>query len=186
VAQVYMQIFDVALAAWSGHRPGLCIFEETCGQALAVEHNGDLYSCDHYVEPGYRLGNMMETPLAELVGCEARPPQGGCEAQVKFGQDKRDRLPRYCRECPVRFVCNGGCPKDRILRTPPSAGSEPGLNYLCAGYRSFFTHIDRPMKEMAGLLAQHRAPAEIMQRMSPLDGEAAGRRRHKKRQPPGG
>ena len=169
VAQVYVQIFDVALAAWSGYRPGLCIFEETCGQALAIEHNGDLYSCDHYVEPGYRLGNMMETPLAELVGSEA---------QQKFGQDKRDSLPRYCRECPVRFVCNGGCPKNRILRTPPSFGSEPGLNFLCEGYKSFFTHIDGPMKTMAALLAQQRAPAEIMQTLPPL--EAEGRKRHKK------
>ena len=118
----------------------------------------------------------MESPLAELVGCEA---------QHKFGQNKRDSLPRTCRECPVRFVCNGGCPKDRILRTPPSAGAEPGLNYLCEGYKSFFTHIDQPMKMMAELLAQHRAPAEIMGRMPPLEGEAEGRRRHKKRQAPG-
>ena len=172
VAQVYVQIFDVALAAWAGYRPGLCIFEETCGQALAIEHNGDLYSCDHYVEPGYRLGNMMERPLADLVGSEA---------QQKFGRDKRDSLPRYCRECPVRFVCNGGCPKNRILRTPPSAGSEPGLNYLCEGYKGFFTHIDQPMKTMAALLAQQRAPAEIMQTLPPLEAEGEKRRRHKKR-----
>ena len=105
----------------------------------------------------------------------------GSAAQHQFGQDKSASLPRYCRECPVRFVCNGGCPKDRILRTPSSAGSQPGLNYLCQGYKSFFTHIDQPMKTMAGLLAQHRAPAEIMGMLPPLAADPEARRRHKKR-----
>lgn len=167
VGQVFVQIFDVALAAWAGYRPGLCIFEETCGQAMAMEHNGDLYACDHFVEPRYALGNIMQTPLAEL----AASPE-----QIRFGRDKRDSLPRYCRECAVRFVCNGGCPKDRILRTPRAAGGEPGLNYLCAGYKSFFTHIDAPMKAMANLLTQRRAPAEIMGQMPALE-EAKGRRK---------
>jgi len=171
VGQVYVQIFDVALAAWAGYRPGLCIFEETCGQAMAIEHNGDLYACDHYVEPGYRLGNVMETPLDEMAGSEA---------QVRFGNAKRDTLPRACRECPVRFVCNGGCPKNRILRTPPSAGREPGLNYLCEGYKSFFTHIDGPMKIMAGLLARRQAPADVMAMMPALNPGNEGRRRHRR------
>jgi uncharacterized protein len=150
VGQVFVQIFDVALAAWSGQRPGLCVFEETCGHALALEHNGDLFSCDHFVEPKYRLGNIQEIPLIELVGSAQ---------QQRFGLDKRDTLPRYCRECAVRFVCNGGCPKDRILTTPDG---EPGLNYLCAGFKRFFTHIDRPMRFMAGELAAQRPPANIM------------------------
>jgi uncharacterized protein len=150
VGRVFVQIFDVALAAWSGARPGLCIFEETCGNALALEHNGDLYSCDHFVEPAYRLGNVQEIPLVEMVGSEF---------QRQFGLDKRDTLPKFCRECEVRFVCNGGCPKDRILQTPDG---EPGLNYLCAGFKHFFTHIDRPMRIMAGELHAQRPPANIM------------------------
>jgi uncharacterized protein len=150
VGRVFVQIFDVALAAWSGHRPGLCVFEETCGHALALEHNGDLFSCDHFVEPKYRLGNIQEIPLVEMVASAQ---------QQRFGLDKRDTLPRYCRECEVRFVCNGGCPKDRILHTPEG---EPGLNYLCAGFKRFFNHIDRPMRLMANELRHQRPPANIM------------------------
>lgn len=150
VGRVFVQIFDVALAAWSGNRPGLCVFEETCGTAMAMEHNGDLYSCDHFVEPDYLLGNITTTSMIELAGS----PQ-----QRQFGDDKRDKLPRYCRECPVRFVCNGGCPKNRILQTPDS---EPGLNYLCEGYKAFFTHIDHPMRIMADLLRMRQAPANVM------------------------
>src|SRR5205085_265786 len=118
VGRIYVQIFDVALAAWVGERPGLCIFEKTCGNALAMEHNGDVYSCDHFVEPRYKLGNIRQFPLLKMVSSQQ---------QQQFGQDKHDTLPRYCRECAVRFVCNGGCPKDRILLTPDG---EPGLNYL--------------------------------------------------------
>lgn len=150
VGQVYVQIFDTALAAWSGQRPGLCIFEETCGLALVMEHNGDLYVCDHFVEPLYKLGNIQEKPLIELVSSEQ---------QRQFGLDKRDTLPRYCRECEVRFICNGGCPKNRTLITP---NGEPGLNYLCAGYKAFFTHIDKPMRIMAEELRVRRPPANIM------------------------
>jgi len=150
VGRVFVQIFDVSLAAWMEQRPGLCVFEPTCGQAMAMEHNGDLYACDHFVEPRYYLGNITRTPLADLV---ASPKQH------TFGLDKRDKLPHDCRVCPVRFVCNGGCPKDRLLRTPKG---EPGLNYLCEGYKAFFTHIDRPMKLMASLVHAGRPAAEIM------------------------
>ena len=140
VGRVSVQMFDSALAAWSGQRPGLCVYEETCGQALAMEFNGDLYACDHFVEPRYFLGNLNDTPVADLAGSAK---------QREFGLAKRDRLPRFCRECPVRFACNGGCPKDRVLSTPDG---EAGLNALCAGFRSFYTYIDRPMKIMAALL----------------------------------
>lgn len=150
VSRVFVQIFDVALAAWLGERSGLCIFEETCGLGMAMEFNGDLYSCDHFVEPRHYLGNISEIPLADLI----MSPK-----QYQFGQYKKDSLPEYCRSCEVRFICNGGCPKDRILKTPDG---EPGLNYLCAGYRSFFNYVDRPMRLMAGLLRSRRAPAEIM------------------------
>jgi uncharacterized protein len=150
VGEVFVINFDVALAKWLGLPGGLCIFEETCGNAVALEHNGDVYSCDHFVEPGYLLGNVMQTHLVELV---AKPEQR------RFGDAKRTTLPRYCRECPVRFACNGECPKNRFTLTPDG---EPGLNYLCAGYRSFFTHIDAPMRRMADLLRQGRFADEVM------------------------
>lgn len=149
VGQVFVQIFDAALARWTGQRPGLCIFEETCGQGLAMEFNGDLYACDHFVEPRYFLGNIQESQLETLA---AKPEQHA------FGEAKRDTLPQYCRDCEVRFICNGGCPKDRVLRTPDG---EPGLNYLCSGFRAFFNYIDRPMRMMSALLRANRAPAEI-------------------------
>jgi uncharacterized protein len=151
VGTVYVQMFDVALANWVGEPSGLCVHSQTCGLALALEHNGDLYSCDHFVEPAYRLGNIAETPMIELIAS----PQ-----QKKFGQDKFDALPRYCLECDVRFACHGGCPKDRFILTPDG---EPGLNYLCAGYKLFFHHVDQPMRFMAEALRRNRAPAEIMQ-----------------------
>ncbi len=151
VGQVFVQLFDVALEVWAGYPASLCIFAETCGDALALEHTGDLYACDHFVEPRFKLGNLAEIPLAEMV---ASPRQRA------FGTDKRDLLPRYCRGCSVRFICNGGCPKDRTLTTPDG---EAGLNYLCEGFLAFFTHIDRPMRIMVELLAQQRPPADIMQ-----------------------
>jgi uncharacterized protein len=137
VGRVFVQIFDVALGIWLGQGSGLCIFAETCGRALALEHNGDLYACDHFVEPDYYLGNIAQKSLPALA---ASP------AQRAFGQAKQATLPRYCRECEVRFVCNGGCPKERFIKTPDG---EAGLNYLCAGYRAFFNHIRRPMQFMA-------------------------------------
>jgi uncharacterized protein len=137
VGRVFVQHFDTALAAWAGHPPGLCTFAPTCGAAVALEHNGDLYSCDHFVDPDHLLGNILETPLADLVASEE---------QQQFGRDKRDALPGYCRECPVLFACRGGCPRNRFITTPDG---ETGLNYLCEGYRAFFAHIDGPMRIMA-------------------------------------
>ena len=150
VGKVFVQAFDTALAAWLGQAPGLCVFDKTCGTAMVLEHNGDLYACDHFVEPDFRLGNITDSTLISLVGSEK---------QRKFGLDKRDALPKYCRECPVRFACNGGCPRNRISHT---ADGEPGLNYLCEGYRDFFAHIDPHMRFMARELSQGRPPANIM------------------------
>lgn len=150
VGRVFVQQFDAALANWAGQPSGVCVFSENCGRALAIEHNGDIYSCDHYVYPRYKLGNMMNTSLAGLVDS----PQ-----QTAFGLAKSASLPRYCRECPVRFACHGECPKHRFLTTPDG---EPGLNYLCSGYKKFFTHVDAPMRTMASLHALGRAPADIM------------------------
>lgn len=150
VGKVFVQHFDAALANWSGAPAGICVFSENCGRALAVEHNGDLYSCDHYVYPRYKLGNLMNTALAHLADSPA---------QQDFGRAKSATLPGYCRECPVRFACHGECPKHRFLHTPDGEG---GLNYLCAGYKKFFTHIDSPMRTMAALLGNRMAPANIM------------------------
>jgi uncharacterized protein len=149
VGEVYVQHFDTALANWYGESAAVCVFSETCGAAVALEHNGDVYSCDHFVEPDYLLGNITETPLGDLVRSER---------QIQFGRDKRDTLPEFCRSCEVRFACHGGCPKNRFRNTPDG---EPGLNYLCAGYKHFFNHIDEPMKMMCELLKQGRAPAEL-------------------------
>lgn len=151
VGRVFVQIFDVALSAWAGRPAGLCIFEPACGQAVALEHTGDVYSCDHYVEPDYRLGNIYEHDLNEMVFSPR---------QLRFGKAKAD-LPDCCLACKVRFVCNGGCPKDRILQTPDG---DDGLNYLCEGYKAFFCHIDPAMQTMASLLRNHQPPAQIMQR----------------------
>lgn len=150
VGKIFVQHFDVALSNWLGITPSVCIFSKTCGLALALEHNGDVYSCDHFVEPEYKLGNIQETHMSELVNS----PQ-----QKRFGQAKSDTLPNYCQKCEVLFACNGGCPKNRFIKTP---NGEAGLNYLCAGYKAFFKHIDKPMRIMAMLLRTHRAPAEIM------------------------
>ena len=157
VGKVYVQMFDVALANWYGEPAGLCIHSETCGNALALEHNGDLYSCDHFVEPDHLLGNIAERDMLELV---ASP------RQRQFGLDKLDTLPRFCLECDVRFACHGGCPKDRFISTPDG---EPGLNYLCPGYKAFFHHIDEPMRTMCDLLREGRAPSEIVQRYATRD-----------------
>jgi uncharacterized protein len=150
VGQVFVQLFDSSLGSWVGQGASLCIHRETCGDALALEHNGDLYSCDHFVEPDYFLGNIKEEHMLSLVASDQ---------QRTFGNDKRDRLPRTCVECPVRFACHGGCPRNRFIKTPDG---EEGLNYLCAGYKAFFTHVDRPMRLMAGLLQQGRYADEVM------------------------
>ena len=160
VGNVFVQLFDVTLGSWVGQH-NLCIFAPTCGNALALEHNGDLYSCDHFVEPDFLLGNIKETHMIELIASDQ---------QLKFGQDKMTTLPRYCLECEVRFACHGGCPKNRFIKTP---GGEYGLNYLCAGYKAFFNHVDRPMKIMAALLRQERAPVEIMEIYAKEDAKQA-------------
>lgn len=150
VGKVFVQHFDSALSTWLTGRAEVCLFQEDCGRALAIEHNGDIYSCDHYVYPRYRLGNLMNTSLPELVDSPV---------QAAFGRAKSATLPHWCRECPVLFACHGECPKHRFIHTPHG---EPGLNYLCAAYRKFFLHIDSPMKTMAALLNAHRPPSEIM------------------------
>ena len=150
VGTVFVQTFDAALASWYGVPPGLCVFSETCGNAVALEHNGDMYSCDHFVEPEFLLGNITTTHMVELLAS----PQ-----QRAFGRAKRDSLPAYCRDCDVRFACNGECPKNRFVDTPDG---EAGLNYLCAGYKAFFHHVDGSMRLMAELLREGRHADEVM------------------------
>lgn len=155
VGKLYVQIFDVTLANWVGHPGGICIFDESCGQAMALEHNGDLYACDHYVEPRYRIGNIRTESLPVLVNSEV---------QRDFGSAKKTTLPAYCRACEFQRLCNGGCPKNRILKTPDG---EEGLNYLCEGYRSFFGHVGPALKWMAEALQQRSPPAGIMEEFGP-------------------
>ena len=150
VGRYFVQQFDVALESWLGLDASLCVFRRTCGSALAMEHTGDLYSCDHFVYPEHKLGNLRETDLKEMVGSQQ---------QKKFGLDKLNSLPAMCRQCDVRFACNGECPKHRFTRTPDG---EPGLNYLCASYKLFFHHIDPFMRFMASELRAGRPPANIM------------------------
>jgi uncharacterized protein len=149
--RVAVQAFDEATRPARGLDHSLCVFRETCGDVPVVEHTGDFYCCDHFVDAEHRLGNIRETPLADLIESPA---------QRAFGQAKRDTLPQYCRTCEVRPMCNGGCPKDRFLRTPDG---ETGLNYLCAGFKRFFTHVlpyavkvgsDRPGARALDALAQ--------------------------------
>ncbi len=149
VGKVFVQMFDVTLASHFDIH-SLCIHAPVCGSALAMEHNGDMYSCDHFVEPDYLLGNISRSSMSELVASEA---------QMKFGEDKLETLPKYCIDCDVRYVCNGGCPKDRFITAPDG---EPGLNYLCQGYKCFFGMTEHPVKIMAELIRVGRYADEIM------------------------
>lgn len=150
VGSFFVQAFDVALGSWLGEPPGLCTFAPVCGGAMALEHDGSLYSCDHYVYPEYNLGNILDVTVAEMAN-SAR--------QVEFGTDKSKTLPGYCRECDVRFACNGECPKHRFIETPDG---EPGLNYLCPSYKKFFHHVDPYMRQMAEFLRRGQPASLIM------------------------
>jgi uncharacterized protein len=152
VGKVFVQTFEATLRNWLGMpSSGMCVFNETCGLGVALEHNGDLYACDHFVEPDYLLGNIQQEHMIELVAS----PQ-----QLKFGLDKQNQLPKYCLNCDVRFACHGECPKNRFIATPDG---EPGLNYLCVGLKQFFHHIDYPMKIMAGLIRRGYPASQVME-----------------------
>jgi uncharacterized protein len=161
VGRTFVVNIDGALAGWLDRAGTVCIFGPTCGLGMALEHNGDLYSCDHFVEPDHYLGNIMETPMIDLAASEK---------QRKFGQDKRDALPRQCRRCRFLSICNGECPKNRFIET---ADGEPGLNYLCSGYRAFFEYADGPMQIMAGLIRQGRDAEGVMEVVK--EGDRGGR-----------
>lgn len=155
VGEFFVQIFDSTLANWVGVPPGVCTLAPTCGHAAVMEYDGEVYSCDHFVFPQYRLGNLRETPLPEMMMSQK---------QLKFGADKRDTLPSQCRRCPWLKACNGECPRNRFAKTPDG---ETGLNYLCEGYRQFFSHVAPYMDFMRDELAAGRAPARVMTHFNP-------------------
>ncbi|MGB3863432.1 MAG: anaerobic sulfatase maturase, partial [Candidatus Aminicenantaceae bacterium] len=149
VGSIKVQIFEEATRKAFDQEHSLCIFRTICGDIPVIEHNGDFYSCDHFVDVEHRLGNIKKTPLVELLESPA---------QRSFGQTKLDTLPRYCLECEVRDMCNGECPKNRFIQTPEG---DPGLNYLCAGYKRFFTHCQPFIQEVAS--RWHRQKFELEQ-----------------------
>ncbi|HYX08037.1 MAG TPA: SPASM domain-containing protein, partial [Bacteroidales bacterium] len=163
VGRYYVQIFDVTLANWIGEAPGLCVFSETCGDATVMEHNGDLFSCDHFVYDKYFLGNIMNDSLGSMVKSDP---------QVRFGLNKRNKLPAYCISCEYRFACHGECPKHRFMKTPDG---EPGLNYLCETYKMFFQHVHPYMQYMGDELAKKRPPSNVMNWVRRVDDRKAGR-----------
>ena len=157
VGSVFVQIFDATLANWVGVTPGICTLSAHCGHAAVMEHNGDVYSCDHFVFPEYRLGNLNEKTITEMV----YSPQ-----QQRFAQMKTAMLPRQCRECQFLFACHGECPKNRFLR---DKYGNAGLNYLCEGYRQFFSHVTPHMNFMRRELQAGRPPANIMQALNTIN-----------------
>ncbi len=153
VGQYFVQLFDATLANWVGQAPGVCSLARECGHAGVMEFNGDLYSCDHFVYPEHRLGNLHEKTITEMM----YSPQ-----QNRFARMKRGLLPRQCKECDYLFACNGECPKNRFLN---DRYGEYGLNYLCKGYRRFFKMAAPYMDFMKHELEHHRAPANVMSRV---------------------
>ena len=151
VGQYFIQIFDSTLANWVGEQPGVCSMAKTCGHAGVMEFNGDVYSCDHYVFPEYKLGNIYQKTLVEMMYSER---------QQEFGLMKYKSLPTQCMECEFLFACNGECPKNRFAKTTTG---ESGLNYLCRGYYQFFKHVAPYMDFMKKELLAERAPANIME-----------------------
>jgi uncharacterized protein len=149
VSTIYIQMFESALAAWAGYQSSLCIFRKTCGDAMVIEQNGDIYSCDHYVYKDHRLGNILDDKLNKLASSKK---------QKKFGREKAN-LSSYCLSCDYQFACYGGCPKQRLLM------DEQGVphNVLCTGYKKIFSHIDPYMKYMANEITAGRSAYNIMQ-----------------------
>ena len=152
ISHIFVQLFDATLANWSGEPPGICSMSPTCGRAAAMEANGDVYSCDHFVFPNYRLGNIRQQSLTTMLYGER---------QQQFGRNKSASLPRQCKECRFLFACHGECPKNRFLK---DKYGEPGLNYLCKGYQQFFVHVAADMDFMEAELDAGRSPANLMNR----------------------
>lgn len=150
VGEYYIQLFDATLANWVGQAPGICTMAEECGHAGVMEFNGDVYSCDHFVFPEYKLGNLHDQTIFEMMNGQR---------QREFSRMKKQMLPQQCRECRFQFACHGECPKNRFVR---DKYGNPGLNYLCQGYYRFFEHVSPYMDFMKNELENHRAPANVM------------------------
>lgn len=151
VGNYYIQLFDATLANWVGVAPGICSMAEECGHAGVMEYNGDVYSCDHFVYPEYRLGNLSEHTLYQLMNSDK---------QQEFSRNKKNRLPQECRECEFLFACHGECPKNRFVR---DCYGNLGMNYLCKGYMQFFRHAAPYMDFMKAEYLAQRAPANVME-----------------------
>lgn len=151
VGEYFIQIFDATLANWMGVLPGLCSMAETCGHAGVMEFNGDVYSCDHFVFPEYKLGNIFQKNLIDMMFSDK---------QLKFGEAKKSTLTEQCRNCEFLFACHGECPKNRFAS---SEDGEPGQNYLCSGYHRFFKHVAPYMDFMKQELQHQRPPANVME-----------------------
>ena len=149
VGEYFVLTFDCVLTNWMGVPPPVCVSAATCGHAGVMEYNGDVYACDHYVFPEYKLGNINDKSLQSLMESPF---------QLRFGQDKRDRLPAFCLACEYLNLCNGECPKNRIINTPDG---DPGLNYLCAGFKKFYKHSRPYFEFMANELRNHRLPSNV-------------------------
>ena len=150
VGNYYVQLFDATLANWVGVTPGICSMSENCGHAGVMEYNGDVYSCDHFVYPEYKLGNLKEKTLYEMMNSAK---------QMEFAKNKKQRLPQQCKECKFLFACHGECPKNRFLRDRYGI---PGLNYLCKGYYKFFEHVAPYMDFMKKEYEAQRPPSNVM------------------------
>lgn len=151
VGQYFVNLFDATLANWCGEMPGTCVYAETCGGNSIIEHNGDLYPCDHFVYPEYLLGNIEYNDFKTMMTSEA---------QTRFGLEKRNSLPRKCLRCQWNFACHGECPKHRFNKTE---NGQTGLNALCEGYEMFFKHVAPYMDRMRELLTNRHSPALVMQ-----------------------
>jgi uncharacterized protein len=149
--KVYVNLFETAVAQWMGMDSQICIYGEFCGKGVALEHDGSVYACDHYVYPEYKLGNIAENHISRLIFSDQ---------QRTFGFAKRNDLPRQCRDCKYLFACNGECPKNRLVRT---SRGDPGLNYLCSGLMQFWQHIDVDMLEIRQRIAKAGIPANPQQ-----------------------
>lgn len=154
VGDYFIQLFDATLANWVGANPGVCILAKNCGHAGVMEYNGDVYSCDHFVFPEYKLGNLHTNTLVDMMYGDK---------QARFGNVKSNTLPMLCKECEYLFACNGECPKNRFSFSP---SGEPGLNYLCKGYYQFFKHVAPYMDFMKRELQNDRVPANVMEWIS--------------------
>ena len=169
IGDVFVNHFDISLGAWCGMNPALCVYSKICGSAMAVEHDGTIYACDHFVYPEYARGNIMKDDMAAVM-CSTQ--------QQAFGMSKAVNLPDYCKKCPFLFACNGGCLKHRFAETPDGA---PGLNYLCPGFKLFFNYVDPYMKQMADLVKTGRPASDIIQTLPRKPGATKSQSKNKRK-----